>query len=469
MGKILGSYLLPHPPIIIPEIGKGEEYKTAKTIRAMEQVADDIRKKKPETIILITPHGPLFSDAVAISYENKLKGDFRKFGRADLTYEFENDMNIVDKIINNSKDAGVFCAKVDEKLAKEYEVELEIDHGSLVPLYFITKQYKEFKLVHITYGLLSPIELYKFGMAINRAVKETFTDVVFIASGDLSHKLTKDAPAGYNKRGKDFDEGIVHHLKKGDLEGLMTIDKRLAEAAGECGLRSLYIMCGFLDGYNILTDVLSYEGPFGVGYCVTSIEVLGESKEHKLLQRLMENEKERIRKIRENEDQYVKLARQSLEYYVKNNKKIDIPRDLDAEMLNKRAGIFVSIKKDGELRGCIGTIEATKNNIAEEIISNAIKAGTQDPRFFPVEEDELDKLVYSVDVIKEPEEINSINELDVYRYGVIVKKDYKSGLLLPNLEGVDTPEQQVKIALQKAGISPTEAYTMYRFEVERHY
>lgn len=138
-------------------------------------------------------------------------------------------------------------------------------------------------------------------------------------------------------------------------------------------------------------------------------------------------------------------------------------------MLNKRAGIFVSIKKDGELRGCIGTIEATKNNIAEEIISNAIKAGTQDPRFFPVEEDELDKLVYSVDVIKEPEEINSINELDVYRYGVIVKKDYKSGLLLPNLEGVDTPEQQVKIALQKAGISPTEAYTMYRFEVERHY
>lgn len=309
MGKILGSYLLPHPPIIIPEIGKGEEYKTAKTIRAMEQVADDIRKKKPETIILITPHGPLFSDAVAISYENKLKGDFRKFGRADLTYEFENDMNIVDKIINNSKDAGVFCAKVDEKLAKEYEVELEIDHGSLVPLYFITKQYKEFKLVHITYGLLSPIELYKFGMAINRAVKETLTDVVFIASGDLSHKLTKDAPAGYNKRGKDFDEGIVHHLKKGDLEGLMTIDKRLAEAAGECGLRSLYIMCGFLDGYNILTDVLSYEGPFGVGYCVTSIEVLGESKEHKLLQRLMENEKERIRKIRENEDQYVKLAR----------------------------------------------------------------------------------------------------------------------------------------------------------------
>jgi len=162
------------------------------------------------------------------------------------------------------------------------------------------------------------------------------------------------------------------------------------------------------------------------------------------------------------------LARKALETYVKEGKVLEVPGDIPGEMLESKAGTFVSLKKHGQLRGCIGTTGPTRKNIAEEIIYNAISSGTRDPRFFPVEPGELDKLVYSVDVLKEPEPIDSIEELDVIKYGVIVTKDGCSGLLLPNLEGVDTPKKQVKIALQKAGIKPGEDYSMERFEVIRH-
>ena len=142
---------------------------------------------------------------------------------------------------------------------------------------------------------------------------------------------------------------------------------------------------------------------------------------------------------------------------------------MSQELLTNRAGVFVTLKKDGMLRGCIGTIEPTQGNIALEIIENAISAGMKDPRFEPVEEEELPYLIYSVDVLMEPEPISSMEELDVEKYGVIVSKGFRRGLLLPNIEGVDTPQEQVKIALQKANISEYEDYKLERFEVIRHF
>lgn len=154
---------------------------------------------------------------------------------------------------------------------------------------------------------------------------------------------------------------------------------------------------------------------------------------------------------------------------MKSGSRLKVPQGLDDELLNNRAGVFVTLKADGKLRGCIGTIEPTKHSVAEEIIENAISAGMKDPRFDSVGEDELEHIVYSVDVLKEPENISSINELDVKKYGVIVYNGFRKGLLLPNIEGVDSPEEQVRIALQKAGIGMNENYNMERFEVIRHY
>lgn len=169
-----------------------------------------------------------------------------------------------------------------------------------------------------------------------------------------------------------------------------------------------------------------------------------------------------------NEDSFVKLARENIENFVKTDKKIDLPPDLPKEMVKNRAGVFVSIKKNGQLRGCIGTISPTQNSIAEEILQNSISAAAHDPRFSPIVPEELKDLTISVDVLFPPEPIKERSELNVFKYGVIVSCGGRRGLLLPNLEGVDTIEKQISIALQKGGISTDESYAMERFEVVRH-
>ena len=170
-----------------------------------------------------------------------------------------------------------------------------------------------------------------------------------------------------------------------------------------------------------------------------------------------------------NSDEYVNLARKTIESYIKDGITIKLPKDLPSEMTDKRAGAFVSLHKNGELRGCIGTILATTDCVGEEIIQNAISASTCDPRFMPVREDELPLLDISVDVLSEPEDISSSDELDVKRYGVIVSKGFRRGLLLPDLDGVDTVEDQIYIAKRKAGIMPDEEVKLQRFEVIRHH
>ena len=163
----------------------------------------------------------------------------------------------------------------------------------------------------------------------------------------------------------------------------------------------------------------------------------------------------------------VKLAKKTVESYVKEGKVIPKPEELTPEM-RQQAGVFVSIHKRGELRGCIGTIEPQRNNVAEEIIANAISSATRDPRFLPITPDELKDLSYSVDVLTKPEPIWSKDQLDHKRYGVIVEAGFRKGLLLPDLEGVDSVDYQIDICRQKAGIAPNEPVRLYRFEVKRY-
>ena len=229
------------------------------------------------------------------------------------------------------------------------------------------------------------------------------------------------------------------------------------------------MMAGALDGMSLETERLSHEGTFGVGYGVCTYRVNGSDPDRHLLRKWEERCRKTREAVRRNEDPWVRLARSEVDAWVCGRKRIDVPADLPAEMLDARAGVFVSLHREGRLRGCIGTIEPARRCIAEEIIENAISASSRDPRFSPVREDELDALEISVDVLAPPEKIKSADELDVKRYGVIVSKGMKRGLLLPNLDGVDTVEQQVSIALRKAGLSEREKdYELERFEVVRH-
>ena len=211
----------------------------------------------------------------------------------------------------------------------------------------------------------------------------------------------------------------------------------------------------------------------GYGVCTyhtrTTEEEASAEENRNFLEQFEAREKERIRAQQEREDAYVKLARHTIETYLRTGKRPSVPEGLPEELYSRRAGAFVSLKEDGKLRGCIGTIQAAQNSLAEEIICNAVSACSEDPRFPPVEQWEAGRLTISVDVLGDTERISSPGELDVERYGVIVTKGSRRGLLLPNLEGVDTVEQQIAIAKQKAGIQEQEAVELERFEVVRHY
>ena len=245
------------------------------------------------------------------------------------------------------------------------------------------------------------------------------------------------------------------------------MDPALYEPAAECGLRAFWMMAGALDGQALKIKKLSYQGPFGVGYGVVSLRVTREDTRRSFAERYEMLERRAQEERRAAEDDYVRLARHAIETIVRTGKPAERPQGLPSEMA-ERAGVFVSLKKNGELRGCIGTFEPTAKNIAEEILQNAVSAALRDPRFPPVREEELDALVCSVDVLTEPELVGGVDDLDVKRYGVIVESRGRKGLLLPDLAGVNTVEEQLHIARQKGGIPEDASVRIWRFMVERH-
>ncbi|WHH59329.1 AmmeMemoRadiSam system protein A [Petroclostridium sp. X23] len=465
MGKISAFYTMPHPPIIIPEVGRGEEGKIKETSDACYQVAEEVAMTQPDTIIIVTPHGPLFSDAVALSCGDRIKGDFGKFSASQVVFNVDINIPLAEKIIAYAEKENIFTAEITEDTAEKYGIKYELDHGTMVPLYFINKKFSDYNIIHITYGMLPKLQLYKFGMCIKKAVDDSQINAVFIASGDLSHRLSNDGPYEYSPYGEKFDKEMIALLKNGDVSGIFNMDCTTVENAGECGLRSYYIMAGAMNGYEIKGDLLAYQGTFGVGYAVMRFSTK-VSDQDTYTQLIQEREKRFTQKIK-NEDPYVKLARESLTHYLIKGEYMQIPAYVTDEMAKSRTGVFVSIKKEGQLRGCIGTILPTTENVAKEIIRNAVEAGQHDPRFPAVDEGELGSLDFSVDVLTAPQKASK-EELNPKKYGVIVKSGHKSGLLLPDLEGVDTVDDQLNIALQKAGISPNGKYTIEKFKVIRH-
>ena len=361
-------------------------------------------------------------------------------------------------------------ASLDENTENLYNIDLELDHGAMVPLYFVDNN-KNYKLVHVTYGMLSPLELMNFGKCINKAVLDTNKKAVFIASGDLSHRLTKDGPYPYTPLGAEFDKELISTLEKGDLKSLFTLDKHLICEAGECGLRSLYILAGAINDNTISSKLLSYEGPFGVGYGIMEFTPSSNKNADLYSELLKDKNKENERRIKEG-NVYTRLARLNLNYYFNNGRLLTVDELINSnyddisKLLNDKKGVFVSLKINGDLRGCIGTTEPTTNSIAEEIINNSISAALNDPRFSPLRKEELMDIDISVDLLYPPEK-TTFEELDSKKYGVIVSCGHRRGLLLPNLEGIDTADKQVAIAMEKGGIMPNENYSLERFKVER--
>ena len=459
---ISGAFMVPHPPLIIPEVGRGKEQKIQNTIDAYHEAGLKIGHLRPETIILLSPHQIMYADYFHISPGRWAEGDFGQFGAGKVKMEVSYDTEFVDKLCEMAKEADFPAGTLGER-------DRRLDHGTLVPLYFVNKYWKGYHLVRVGLSGLALTDHYELGRMIRETANVLDKNVVIIASGDLSHRLKEDGPYGYQEEGPEYDRRIMEVMGRGDFGELLEFSGDFCEKAGECGHRSFTIMAGALDRTKVTVNRLSYEGTFGVGYGICTYVTCGQDLQRNFKDQYEEKEKKRILELRQREDEYVQLARQAIEEYVRTGQKIQVTEGIPRQMCDYRAGVFVSIKKEGRLRGCIGTIQAVWQSIAEEIIENAISAASRDPRFFFFFTEELDWLTVSVDVLGDTEKIDSPDKLDVRRYGVVVTKGYKRGLLLPNLEGVDTVEEQITIAKQKAGIGEHDKVELERFEVVRHH
>jgi aromatic ring-opening dioxygenase LigB subunit len=262
---------------MIPEVGKQELLKIKATVSAVEQVAKTIKEYNTQTIIIITPHGPYFEDAVSISIHPRLKGSLAAFGAPEVMVGFETDGLLARHIIKKAERLGINLVQLTDDVAKTY-LPLQLDHGAVVPLYYLHKAGFKGQLVHLSIGRLAYEEMYTFGKAVQAAIQIVDKRVVVIASGDLSHRLTPDAPAGYNPQGAKFDQQLLTALREINVKTLLTMDPALIEAAGECGLRPVVFLLGVLGGLECTSEILSYEGPFGVGYAVALLTVKEQAK-----------------------------------------------------------------------------------------------------------------------------------------------------------------------------------------------
>ena len=460
--SIIAAFMVPHPPMIVPDVGRGSEKQIEKTVKAYERVADEIAALKPETIIISSPHSVMYSDYFHISPGAGAQGSFADFRATQVRFDVEYDQELVERLSARAEASHFPAGTLGEK-------HKELDHGTMVPLWFILKKYKDFKLVRTGLSGYDLLKHYEYGMLIKETVEELGRKAVYVASGDLSHKLQDYGPYGFAEEGPVYDKRIMDVCSGARFGELFDFDENFCEKAAECGHKSFVIMAGALDGKAVEATQYSHEDVTGVGYGICSFIPKGEDETRHFLDERLKSVQADLEQKHQKSDAYVKLARASAEYFVKNGDVMPLPDWVPPEPLNKQAGAFVSIHKFGGLRGCIGTIASTQKNLAMEIIQNAVSAVSKDPRFEPVTEDELKYLDINVDVLGEAEPIKSEAELDVKKYGVIVQSGYKRGLLLPDLDGVDTVKQQVAIARRKGGIAPGEKIDLFRFEVVRHY
>ncbi|MDX6531718.1 MAG: hypothetical protein QOH41_4008 [Blastocatellia bacterium] len=442
---------------MVPEVGRDASVEVRGSIDAMADLTARVIRSGAETVVLISPHAPLERDAFVAYDGPQLYADFANFRAPTATVHAQLDDELLNEI---TRIAG------EQKLATIRIKGFDLDHGIAVPLYFLQRYGWNGSVVALGYSFLANEDHVRFGNCIRQAIERVGRPSAFIASGDLSHRLKREAPAGYNPQAHLFDEEVVDAIRSCATERIVEVDQELRQAAGECGYRSMLVAIGVAQKLEPSCEVISYEAPFGVGYLVAQLLAVKGSEPPAVAGGLITANENRGEKVG---TELPALARAVVETFVKEGKVIPAS-DNPSDLLNQRAGCFVSIKtRAGDLRGCIGTIEPVKDTLAEEIIVNAISAATRDLRFSPIREDELPGLKYSVDVLSQPERVK-LDDLDPKVYGVIVedKTGSRRGLLLPGLKGIETAAQQIEIASRKAGIRPGDEIKLWRFRAERY-
>ncbi|MBP5679288.1 MAG: AmmeMemoRadiSam system protein A [Bacilli bacterium] len=451
---ILSAYMVPHPPMIIPEVGRGGESQISLTIESYQAIAEEIASLEPDTIIISSPHAPFYKDHFYLSGDPVMRGDMGAFGADSVQFSEEIDTEFVQVLSSLTENSH---------LPVEVEKNISLDHGTMVPLHFIRKVYKKGKIVILGCSSLPLIDHYRVGECVQKAILQTNRRVVYIASGDLSHKLRTSGPYGFISSGPVYDKAVLTSCHSLHFEELLEYDDYFLEKVAECGHPSFTMMAGCLDCMALESKFYSHEGVTGVGYGICSFHLMGDDPTRNFGDQYLSKKREKV----EN-DPYVMLAKEAVYQYVIDKKVDSLPSWIKDEMPGK-AGVFVSIHEFHELRGCVGTFLPTTPVVWKEIIRNAIAACSEDNRFQPIQPEELPFLNITVDVLSPPKYIDRMEELDPKKYGIIVSSGPRRGLLLPDLEGIDDVDTQVKIAMRKGNIAPKDPITIQKFQVVRHY
>ena len=454
---------------MVPEVGGSAITEVQGSIDAMRRFTERIVAARAETVVIISPHAPLEARAFVAYAGPELRGDFANFRAPQAIVRAPLDTELLDAIAGAAAEDGYPLFSIKD---------FTLDHGTAVPLYFLQRNGWRGDVVAIGYSFLPDADHLRFGACIRRAIERTQRRVACVASGDLSHRLKPDAPAGYYPNAYRFDDLVTRGLSECSFESIIDIDQDLRRMAGECGYRSMLVAFGVAEGLPPNCEVLHYEAPFGVGYMVAQLwahpagamttETEKEIAQQKAVPQASNSAGKHHGPASEAEE-ITSLARQAVEIFIRERHIIEPPPMIQSPTLREKAACFVSLKIHGdELRGCIGTTEPVAPTLAEELIANAISAATHDPRFPPLAVAELNHLRYSVDVLSPPEPAQ-FEDLDPTTYGVIVEDESgaRRGLLLPAIAGVETARQQVEIAARKAGINPDASIRLQRFRVRR--
>jgi AmmeMemoRadiSam system protein A len=434
--SLVCAALMCHAPIVLPEIGGQDAEACAHTTAAMHETARIVVAHAPEVLCIVSPHAPRKRQSFGVVAESSLTGDFSQFGHPELRLGFAGAPELALQLTTRCKAAGVETHVLPGGA---------LDHGALVPLHFMARAGYRGKVLLIALPHPDAELEQRFGRVLGTCLEASHVRTALIASGDMSHRLLHGAPGGYHADAKRFDASFVAALQRGALIEATGLEPSLVALAGEDVIASTRVAASAL-GPDAAPRVVCYEGPFGVGYCEALLRadpaiatpVYGPQPRP-----------------------LVDIARDAVGAAVRGERWRPAPQ-------GEPKPVFVTLRgPKGDLRGCIGRTEPLHASLSEEVADCAAMAATMDTRMLPVAEDELAQLRIEVSVLNPAERVAGMADLAPERYGVVVRAGQRRGVLLPAIEGVETPEEQVRIALRKAGISSKEPFEIARFTVTK--
>ena len=443
------AVLMPHAPVLIPDVVGDRAAAAQASGRAMRAAAARVVSSQPETLVLISPHSPRRPGAFGIWAGERLQGTFAQFNAPGVQVSLPNDAPFARQIVAEAGKRGLATWMIRDQT---------LDHGALVPLWFLAQAGWTGPTVILSLTDRADTGLVALGEAIAAAARASGRRVAIVASGDMSHRLAPNAPCGFHPQAHQFDETFMALIRNGDYHGIETITPNLRELAAEDAVESTLIAAAAVDWKTTGGEVLNYAAPFGVGYGVAVL--FSEQSTPANPPPPPGQDPCRDGAI------LPALARQSVEAALSGSS--EAAPEAAGQYLGARCGIFVTLReRDGTLRGCVGTLSPACPNLVAETWRSARLAALQDSRFPQVQADELPNLRFDVSVLHSMEKISSSAELDPARYGVVVStEDGRRALLLPGIAEIKTSEQQLSCARKKGSIGAREPVTLQRFQVD---